>query len=31
MIGFGSTVSQRQHFSAAFSISPAAYRKQFRR
>jgi transcriptional regulator GlxA family with amidase domain len=31
MIGFGSTVSLRQHFSAAFSVSPAAYRKQFRR
>ena len=28
--GFASTVSMRQHFSAAFSISPAAYRKQFR-
>lgn len=31
VIGFGSTVSLRQHFSAAFSVSPAAYRKQFRR
>ncbi|MEC5160477.1 MULTISPECIES: GlxA family transcriptional regulator [unclassified Janthinobacterium] len=31
MIGFGSTVSLRQHFAAAFSVSPAAYRKQFRR
>ncbi|AIY42937.1 Transcriptional regulator containing an amidase domain and an AraC-type DNA-binding HTH domain [Collimonas arenae] len=29
--GFGSTVSLRQHFAAAFSISPAAYRKQYRR
>jgi transcriptional regulator GlxA family with amidase domain len=29
--GFGSTVSLRQHFSAAFSVSPAAYRKHFRR
>ncbi|MDX1266992.1 MAG: helix-turn-helix domain-containing protein [Oceanisphaera sp.] len=28
--GFASTVTFRQHFSAAFSISPAAYRKQFR-
>lgn len=28
--GFASTVSLRQHFSTAFSISPAAYRKQFR-
>jgi transcriptional regulator GlxA family with amidase domain len=28
--GFGSTVSLRQHFTAAFSVSPAAYRKQFR-
>ncbi|SFV16493.1 GlxA family transcriptional regulator [Pseudoduganella namucuonensis] len=31
MVGFGSTVSLRQHFTAAFSVSPAAYRKQFRR
>lgn len=30
LIGFGSTVSLRQHFVAAFGISPAAYRKQFR-
>lgn len=30
-VGFGSTVSLRRHFSAAFSISPYAYRKQFRR
>lgn len=29
--GFGSTVSLRQHFAAAFSVSPAAYRKQFQR
>jgi len=29
--GFGSTVSLRQHFTSAFSVSPAAYRKQFRR
>ena len=29
--GFSSSVSFRQHFSAAFSISPAAYRKQFRK
>ncbi len=28
--GFASTVSLRQHFAAAFSISPATYRKQFR-
>lgn len=28
--GFGSTVSLRQHFSATFSVSPAAYRRQFR-
>ena len=28
--GFASTVSLRQHFSAAFSISPTGYRKQFR-
>jgi transcriptional regulator GlxA family with amidase domain len=31
LVGFGSTVSLRQHFAAAFSVSPAAYRKQFRR
>lgn len=31
LVGFGSTVSLRQHFSAAFAISPAAYRKQYRR
>lgn len=28
--GFSSSVSFRQHFSTAFSISPTAYRKQFR-
>lgn len=28
--GFASAVSLRQHFTAAFSVSPAAYRKQFR-
>lgn len=28
--GFGSAVSMRQHFSAAFGVSPAAYRRQFR-
>lgn len=28
--GFGSTVSFRQHFTRAFSISPASYRRQFR-
>ena len=28
--GFTSTVSFRQHFSAAFSISPSAYRSQFK-
>jgi transcriptional regulator GlxA family with amidase domain len=27
--GFGSAVSLRQHFSAAFKISPSAYRRQF--
>jgi transcriptional regulator GlxA family with amidase domain len=27
--GFGSTVSFRQHFTRAFSISPASYRRQF--
>jgi transcriptional regulator GlxA family with amidase domain len=31
IVGFGSTVSLRRHFTAAFSISPSAYRKQFRR
>ncbi|WP_394840804.1 helix-turn-helix domain-containing protein [Pendulispora brunnea] len=31
IVGFGSTVSLRQHFTSAFSVSPAAYRKQFRR
>ncbi|WP_394824987.1 GlxA family transcriptional regulator [Pendulispora albinea] len=30
IVGFGSTVSLRQHFTSAFSVSPAAYRKQFR-
>ena len=30
-VGFGSSVSLRQHFAAAFSVSPAAYRKQFQR
>lgn len=30
MAGFGSTVSLRQHFARAFSISPASYRRQFR-
>ncbi len=29
MAGFGSTVSLRQHFTRAFSISPASYRRQF--
>lgn len=29
MAGFGSTVSLRQHFSRAFSIPPASYRRQF--
>lgn len=28
--GFGSTASLRQHFARAFSMSPAAYRRQFR-
>ena len=28
--GFGSAVSMRQHFTAAFGLSPVAYRKQFR-
>ncbi len=31
MAGFGSTVSLRQHFTRAFSISPASYRRQFRK
>lgn len=31
MAGFGSTVSLRQHFTRAFSISPATYRRQFRK
>lgn len=30
MAGFGSTVSLRQHFTRAFSISPSHYRRQFR-
>ncbi|CAM3313416.1 hypothetical protein SAMN04488021_13110 [Paracoccus aminovorans] len=30
MAGFGSAVSLRQHFTRAFSISPASYRRQFR-
>ena len=30
-VGFGSTVSLRQHFASAFSISPTAYRRQYRR
>jgi transcriptional regulator GlxA family with amidase domain len=29
--GFGSTVSLRQHFTRAFSISPASYRRQFKK
>jgi transcriptional regulator GlxA family with amidase domain len=28
-VGFGSTVSFRQHFARTFSISPASYRRQF--
>jgi transcriptional regulator GlxA family with amidase domain len=28
--GFGSAVSLRQHFAAAFRLSPSAYRRQFR-
>lgn len=28
-VGFGSTVSFRQHFTRAFSITPASYRRQF--
>ncbi|MPR64330.1 helix-turn-helix domain-containing protein [Ochrobactrum intermedium] len=31
MAGFGSTVSLRQHFARAFSISPASYRRQFQK
>lgn len=31
LAGFGSTVSLRQHFTRAFSISPASYRRQFRK
>lgn len=31
MAGFGSTGSLRQHFTRAFSISPASYRRQFRK
>ncbi|MDW5416602.1 helix-turn-helix domain-containing protein [Iodobacter sp. CM08] len=31
IVGFGSAVSFRQHFTATFSISPNAYRKQYRR
>jgi transcriptional regulator GlxA family with amidase domain len=30
LAGFGSAASLRQHFTAQFGISPAAYRKQFR-
>ncbi len=30
MAGFGSTVSLRQHFTRAFSISPSNYRRQFK-
>ena len=29
-VGFGSSVSFRQHFAHTFAISPSAYRKQFR-
>nr|WP_239952083.1 helix-turn-helix domain-containing protein [Dyella terrae] len=28
-VGFGSTVSFRQHFTRTFSISPGSYRRQF--
>ena len=28
--GFGSAASLRQHFGAAFGISPASYRRRFR-
>lgn len=31
MVGVGSAASLRQHFAAAFAVSPGAYRKQFRR
>lgn len=31
MVGVGSAASLRQHFATAFSASPGAYRKQFRR
>ncbi|WP_179402814.1 GlxA family transcriptional regulator [Burkholderia guangdongensis] len=31
IVGFGSTVSFRQHFTSTFSISPSAYRRQFGR
>lgn len=31
LAGFGSTVSLRQHFTREFSISPASYRRQFRK
>lgn len=31
MAGFGSTVSLRQHFTRAFSVSPASYRRQFQK
>ncbi|RCJ05570.1 helix-turn-helix domain-containing protein, partial [Cupriavidus necator] len=31
LVGFGSAVSFRQHFSQAFAVSPSAYRKQFGR
>lgn len=30
LVGFGSAASLRQHFAAAFSVSPGAYRRQFR-
>lgn len=30
LVGFGSAASLRQHFAAAFSVSPVAYRRQFR-
>lgn len=29
LVGFGSAVSFRQHFTQAFAVSPSAYRKQF--
>jgi transcriptional regulator GlxA family with amidase domain len=28
-VGFGSAVSLRKHFAAAFKVSPTAYRRQF--